>query len=201
MKGCDNMIIDSHAHYSHYRFDQTIPCLFYKNENYYIESSNRMKLIADLKSNGIIASLEPAIGIESNKKIYQLALSYPDFVFTSYGCHPTRTWLAKWKDRKTILEYAVRDTDKCVAIGETGLDYHYERNNQHRLCQKRWFYYQIKLAHRLKKPLILHIRKASADALKILSGIESIYTAVLSIVFVIITRLQNRTLPLACTLE
>lgn len=125
-------------------------------------------MIEGFKERGIAASVEPAIGIESNEKIHQLSGIYPDFIFPAYGCHPTRTHLAKRKDRRIIEGYAILSSDKCVAIGETGLDYHYERVDQHRLCQKRWFRYQIKLAYKLNKPLILHIRQASGDALKIL---------------------------------
>lgn len=162
------MIIESHAHYSHYKFNQTFRYLSYKNGNFSLEEGNRYDLIENLKENGVVASVEPAIGIESNEKLHQLSNFYPDFIFPSYGCHPTRAYLAKWRDRKIIEGYALLSSGKCVAIGETGLDYHYERKNQHRLCQKRWFRYQIKLAYKLNKPLILHIRKASSDALKML---------------------------------
>ena len=55
-----------------------------------------------------------------------------------------------------------------VAIGETGLDYHYERWQQHRIRQKIWFRWLIRLADEKKLPLILHIRNADEDAIKIL---------------------------------
>jgi len=57
---------------------------------------------------------------------------------------------------------------RIIAIGETGLDYHYERSEQHRLRQKIWFRWQIELADKLSLPLILHIRMADEDAIKIL---------------------------------
>ena len=162
------MIIESHAHYSHHKFDQTFRYLSYKNGHFSVEEGNKWDLIENFKERGIAASVEPAIGIESNEKIHQLSEIYPNFIFPAYGCHPTRVYSAKWKDRMIIEGYALLSSDKCVAIGETGLDYHYERRDQHRLCQKRWFRYQIKLAYKLNKPLILHIRQASDDALKIL---------------------------------
>lgn len=162
------MIIESHAHYSHHKFDQTFRYLSYKNGNFYIEEGNRSDIIENLKKTGVAASVEPAIGIESNERVYQISGLYPDFIFPAYGCHPTRVHLAKWKDRKIIETYSLLSSDKCVAIGETGLDYHFERKDQHRFRQKRWFRYQIKLAFKLNKPLILHIRQASDDALKIL---------------------------------
>lgn len=53
-------------------------------------------------------------------------------------------------------------------MGEIGLDYHYKREEQHRLKQHLWFLYQLDLAWKLKKPVILHVRDAHADALRIL---------------------------------
>ena len=56
----------------------------------------------------------------------------------------------------------------CVAVGETGLDYYHTKKFTQKLRQKLWFRRQIKLAYRLNKPLILHIRDACEDGLKIL---------------------------------
>ena len=72
----------------------------------------------------------------------------------------------KWSDRKKLDAYA--KTPGIIAIGECGLDYHYKREEQHRLKQHIWFLYQLDLAWRLKKPVILHVRDAHEDALRIL---------------------------------
>ena len=73
------------------------------------------------------------------------------------------------KEASTLLQDARKRADeKVIAIGETGLDYHYERKKQHRLRQKMWFKWQIRLAEELKRPLILHIREAHEDAISIL---------------------------------
>lgn len=159
------MIIDSHAHYSHNRFDQTFRCLVNRNGVFSIEEATREAVLDNLKDSGFAASVEPAIGIDSNKKVFDLAKRYKGFILPAYGCHPTRTCLMKFKDRRIISEYA---STGCVAIGETGLDYHHARRDQHRMIQKRWFRYQIRLAYVLGKPLILHIRSAAKDALTIL---------------------------------
>ena len=55
-----------------------------------------------------------------------------------------------------------------IAIGEIGLDYHYKREEQHRIKQHIWFLYQLDLAWKLKLPVILHVRDAHEDALRIL---------------------------------
>lgn len=159
--------MESHAHYSHARFEQSFRYLSFRDGNFSVGEGTRESLLQSLKECGVAAVVEPAIGLDSNEAVYRLSLAYPDFVFPAYGCHPTRVSLARWRDRKRIGEYAAR-THGCVAIGETGLDYHHKRKDQHRWNQKRWFRYQIKLAFRLDKPLILHIRQAGKDALRIL---------------------------------
>ncbi len=55
-----------------------------------------------------------------------------------------------------------------IAISEIGLDYHYKREEQHRLKQHIWFLYQLNLAWKMKLPVILHVRDAHEDALRIL---------------------------------
>lgn len=70
------------------------------------------------------------------------------------------------KDFERVKGYS--KSEGVIAIGETGLDYHYERREQHRLKQKIWFLWQIRLADKLGLPLILHIRMADEDAIRIL---------------------------------
>ena len=82
------------------------------------------------------------------------------------GIHPTRSIYEKWSDRKKLDAFA--KMPGVIAIGECGLDYHYKREDQHRLRQHIWFLYQLDLAWRLKKPVILHVRDAHEDALRIL---------------------------------
>ena len=55
-----------------------------------------------------------------------------------------------------------------IAVGEIGLDYHYRREEQQRLKQHIWFIYQLNLAWKMKLPVILHVRNAHEDALRIL---------------------------------
>lgn len=66
-----------------------------------------------------------------------------------------------------MLRAYAADED-VVAIGETGLDYHYERKEQHRFRQLMMFQFQINLAAKYSLPLILHIRLAYKDAIRIL---------------------------------
>ena len=171
------MIIDTHIHLSNFMFDDEFPYLSFEDDNYIIQRGTREQLICQFKKSDIGICFEPAIDIESNKNILALAEKFPSFLFSAVGVHPTRTFHYKtvrksvtkrlyWKQRKLIEEYSSHPS--VVAIGETGLDYHLARNEQHRIRQKMWFIYQLKLAHRKKLPVILHIREADNDAIRIL---------------------------------
>ena len=162
------MLIDSHIHLSHPRFSQTFRYLTYHqaDDSYAISEGSLDELVEAIRTQGVHAVIEPAIDLASNKRLLALAERYPGWLYPAIGLHPTRTHLAERKDRSLLKSMA--DRNKIVAIGETGLDFHYPRREQHRLCQIRWFVFQILLAHERKLPLILHIRKADRTALPIL---------------------------------
>ncbi len=174
-------MIDSHIHLSHIKFNQQFPYLASDHGKVcFYTDGTRAKLIEKCREEGIRACIEPAIEIDSNERILDLARHYPDFVFPAVGVHPTRTYryqtvdkegrrtekVLRWRQRHLIEKYA--DHPQVVAIGETGLDYHQERKQQHRIRQMMWFIWQIKLAHNKQLPLILHVREADKEALRIL---------------------------------
>ena len=161
------MIIDSHAHYSYYLFEGRYKYLDYTEDGYTIAEGTREELFDRMAQRGIGYFIEPAISLESNGKVISLCSEYPSMVSCSVGVHPTRTSALRWKDRRQLPP--LLDSDGVVAIGETGLDYHQDREEQHRLVQLRWFLYQLKLANKKHLPLILHIRDAHKHALAILS--------------------------------
>lgn len=162
------MFIESHAHISHFKFDNSFRFLSYdfSSDTFSVVQGDRASLLEDMKHQRIGAIIEPAIDIESNQRVLEIAVAYPDWIFPAVGLHPTRTSAAKWRDRNTLRELSRRPG--IVAIGEAGLDFHFTREQQHRVCQVRWFIFQILLAHRRRLPLILHIRQADRMALPIL---------------------------------
>lgn len=159
-------MIDSHAHYSYFKFDGEFTYLRYSKGEYILEKGDRSSLVKLLKENGVELCIEPAIDMESNYKLLELCRSYPGFFYPCVGVHPTRTFKLGIDSRNEL--YRIASENSIVAVGETGLDYHYDRNKQHRLRQMYWFVYQINLAHKLNLPLILHTRKGDRDALRIL---------------------------------
>lgn len=174
------MIIDSHIHLSHILYDNEFPFLTFDAGKYFVQHGKREQLIDLLRAKGISACVEPGIDIDSNHRVLSLADRFPGFLFSAVGVHPTRTYEYKaidklqrastlrlrWNQRSLIDNLS--NHPSVVAIGETGLDYHLPRKQQHRLRQKVWFIYQLRLACKKKLPVILHIREADKDAIRIL---------------------------------
>ena len=119
-----------------------------------------------MKRRGISCCIDPAIDVDSNADILRLSKEYEGFIFPAIGNHPTRCTKSGLADFERVRSYS--DREGIVAIGETGLDYHYDRKDQHRLKQMIWFRWLIKLADQHELPLILHIRMADEDAIRIL---------------------------------
>ena len=160
-------MIDSHAHYTHKKYDNAVNCLTFSGGKYSVKFTDRSALFDDMKGAGVSAFIEPAIGIDSNYKILASREGNEDFIYPAVGVHPLHTFLTKWKRRKELIGLA--EKNGVVAIGETGLDFHYKKQKQHRFLQTIWFIYQLKLAKKKGLPTILHIREADEAALRVLS--------------------------------
>ena len=159
------MIVDSHAHYAHACFRGGFRYLSWE-ENWALHEGTRETLFREMDRAGITMSIEPGIGLDFNGDILAMARAYPGRIFPAVGCHPTRCFHEKWSDRKR-LDKLSREPG-VVAIGETGLDYHHPRQEQHRAKQYLWFLYQLCLARKRELPLILHIRDADWAAIRVL---------------------------------
>ena len=160
------MIIDSHAHYNNNAYKKPFRYLSYDKDGYTLKEGEREQLFQELVDSNIPYSIEPGVSPQSCEEVLQLCAEYPDKIFPAMGIHPTRSIYEKWSDRKKLDAFA--KASSVIAIGECGLDYHYKREEQHRMKQHIWFLYQLDLAWRLKKPVILHVRDAHEDALRIL---------------------------------
>ena len=160
-------MIDSHIHLTYKYFDQIFPYIDFDGEDFKIVADGRRDaLIDEMKSRGISCCIEPAIDVDSNELLLNLSKGCDGFIYPAVGNHPTRCINSKLRDFKRVKKFS--EGDGIIAIGETGLDYHYERKDQQRLKQKIWFQWQINLADKLGLPLTLHIRQADEDAVKIL---------------------------------
>ena len=160
------MIIDSHAHYNNNAYKKPFRYLTYDRDGYALREGDREQLFQELMDANIPYSIEPGVSLQSCEEVLQLCAEHPGQIFPAIGIHPTRSIFEKWSDRYKLDAYA--NTPSVIAIGEIGLDYHYKREEQHRLKQHIWFVYQLNLAWKLQLPVILHVRDAHKDALRIL---------------------------------
>lgn len=142
------MIFDSHAHYDDKRFD-----------------GDREELLNKLGTLNIGAVVNVASDYKSLSSCRKLALEYP-FVYSTSGIHPSDIKGLSDDVFKEIEEYA--KDEKCVAIGEIGLDYYWEKDTECRQEQKRWFKAQLDLAQKLDKPVVIHSREACEDTMDML---------------------------------
>ena len=139
------MIIDVHAHLNDEMFDQ-----------------NREEIIASLKTDGVEKVVNAGCDLQTCKQVLDLSKKY-DNLFCVLGVHPEFCETYSEEMEKFIVENSTNP--KVVGIGEIGLDYHFTTENKD--TQKQVFIAQIKLAHKLKLPIVVHLRDCYGDALEI----------------------------------
>ena len=102
--------------------------------------------------------------LDSSIKAAELANRF-DCVYFCAGFHPSE--LKKYKDGDLDEMERLCKAEKCVAVGEIGLDYHYADNPPKEL-QRELFIKQLELASRLGLPVVLHSRDAAQDTVELL---------------------------------
>lgn len=146
------MLFDTHAHLDDRAFD-----------------CDREALISGLQEKGIALVMNPGCSLESSKNAVALAKKYP-FLYAAVGSHPDA---ADEVDEAVLNEYRLLcREEKVKAIGEIGLDYHYE--DIPREIQKKAFRMQMALAQEVGLPVIIHQREALADCLEILGDFPEV---------------------------
>ena len=140
------MLFDTHAHYDDEAFD-----------------TDRDALLTALPQRGVGLILNPGCDVESSRKAAAYAAAYPH-VYAAVGIHPENCGGCTADDLAAIR--ALAQQPKVVAIGEIGLDYHYE--DVPRAQQRVAFEKQLSLAEELDLPVIVHEREAHGDAMDIL---------------------------------
>lgn len=142
------MIFETHAHYEDTAFDP-----------------DREALLSELAANGIERVVDVGSSLETCRRILQLIKAYP-FIYGAIGIHPSDTEALTDEDI-VFLKNACSD-DKVAAVGEIGLDYHWETPEKD--IQKKWFSRQLELAGEVSLPVIIHSRDAAADTLDIMKA-------------------------------
>jgi TatD DNase family protein len=155
------LLVDAHCHLDHVLFKDDLD-----------------QVIERAKSAGVKAIITSGINPESNRKALSLANKY-NIIKVSLGMYPVDALAKEIEvgeypmqpnvfDVDEELKFIEQNKDKCVAIGECGLDYHWIKGKNKE--QKELFSKIISLVEKLKKPIIVHTREAEADAVEMLES-------------------------------
>lgn len=152
---------DSHAHLDDEKFDE-----------------DRDHLIKSLKEAEISKCVSAGYSLEASQRAINLSKQY-DFIYATCGISPNdipQTEYELWKDiaqiEKMVKENHTEKKKIVVAIGEIGLDYYWEKDEERRNLQKNAFVEQIKLANKVELPIVIHTRDAIMDTIEILKEHE-----------------------------
>ena len=140
------MLFDTHAHMDDRAFHE-----------------DREQLLAGFAQKGVGLVMNPGCSLTSSRNAVALAEKYP-FVYAAVGSHPD---VADEVDETVLEEYRklCKLSDKVKAIGEIGIDYHYE--DIPRDLQLKAFRMQMELARELGLPVIVHEREAHEDGMAV----------------------------------
>ena len=139
------MLFDTHAHMDDEAF-----------------SDDREQILASLPEQGLALVMNPGCSLSSSRNASLLSQKY-DYIYAAVGSHPD---VADEVNEEVLEEYRrlIAENPKIKAIGEIGLDYHYE--DVPRQIQQKAFRMQMALAKELGLPVIVHERDAHEDGMK-----------------------------------
>lgn len=141
------MLIDTHAHLTDERF------------------CGSEGIITDMSADGLERIITVGYDMESSLSGLEIAESH-DAVYCAVGFHPSETAKFAAADNDRLLKAA--NSPKCVAIGEIGLDYHYEdtdKQTQHRVLEA-----MFELCGQSALPVIFHVRDSYEDMFKLVKA-------------------------------
>ncbi|MEG1560367.1 MAG: TatD family hydrolase [Clostridia bacterium] len=141
-------LFDTHSHLIDARFD-----------------SDREAVIASLEKKNVKRVVDVGCTLSEAEKVKNL-IEGNSFIYGACGIHPHNVGGLTMRDIDALRGFYAHK--KMIAVGEIGLDYHYDFAP--RETQKKWFAVQLELAAELDLPVILHIREAYGDALSILEA-------------------------------
>lgn len=145
------MIFDTHAHYDDDAFNE-----------------DRSILLSSMRSSGIDKIVNIGADMKSSKTSIELSEKY-DFIYAAVGVHPSDVDSLSASDMDLLKEWSA--LSKVVAIGEIGLDYHYEDTDK--AMQKKWFEAQLEVAREVNLPVVIHSRDAAKDTLDIMKAYKA----------------------------
>ncbi len=142
------MIFETHAHYEDEKFNE-----------------DRDTLLTSMRTHGIDKIVNVGSSLITVKKSIELAEKY-DFIYAAVGVHPSEIKCLD-EDAWIWLNNQAKHS-RVVAIGEIGLDYYWDKDEDIRKKQRKWFRKQLALAKEMNLPVIIHSREAAQDTLTIM---------------------------------
>ena len=143
------MFTDTHCH------------LYNEYYEYYEEGID--SIYEKMKEANITRVINNGCDSKSNKEVIELLGKY-SWMYGAIGIHPESADTYTEEDLKYVEEHI--NDPKVVAVGEIGLDYYWTKETRDK--QKELFEYQLALAERVNKPVIIHSREATQDTIDIL---------------------------------
>jgi TatD DNase family protein len=140
------LLFDTHTHLDSYKFDE-----------------DRHEVIQRARDAGVHMLLNIGFNRETIPTTIALAEQY-EFIYAAVGWHPVDSIDMLPEDLEWIERLCAHE--KVVAIGEIGLDYHWDTSPKD--VQQRVFREQIRLARKVGKPIVIHNRDAHEDVIRIL---------------------------------
>lgn len=127
--------------------------------------NDREKVIGRAKEAGLVGMVTSSIGPGSFRRTLGIVKKHDGFIYHTAGCQASRL---TQDEADKIISLIHKYSKDLVAIGEVGLDYHWVRDNKQRKAQEPLFLLFIDLANELNLPIVIHSRKAEAEATEIL---------------------------------
>ena len=141
------MFIDTHAHLTFPEFAADLP-----------------EVIERAREARLEAIVNIALDDDSVERSLKMSRDYPGYIYTGAGLHPHEA--SEWNDNSYEKYRALAKEKGLIAIGETGLDYHYKLSPVDQ--QKKVFRAFLQMAQELDLPAVIHSREAAADTVNIL---------------------------------
>ena len=141
-------LIDSHAHLDGEKF-----------------ADDRAAVVERAMANGVVKIITMGDSLESSARSVALTEEF-EAVYAAVGIHPEEAQPMTAATDDQLAAWTAQE--KVVAIGEIGLDYYWEKDEEKRALQRAIFVRQLDLARQLKLPVCIHDREAHGDMMKIL---------------------------------
>ena len=142
------IIVDTHAHLDGEEYDE-----------------DRAAAVERAAAADVKYIVNMGIDMKSSERAVEITGEFPN-VYTGVGIHPEELIEMTPADDDRLAEWA--QNPKVIAIGEIGLDYYWEKDNDRRLLQQKMLIRQLDIARQLHLPVCIHDREAHGDIMRIL---------------------------------